>query len=653
MNNKVKFLRGTSAEYAGAVKDEDTFYYTTDDEKFYIGSKEITSGDSNIATCTTGRATAAKVATLENFSLTIGATIAVKFTDTAGTANPASGNLTLNVNSTGAKTIGAFRNGDKGVLTYKNGAYFYNNAIHIFTYDGTYWLCMDWGADANTDTKVTNTLNQTAKAYVTGTTSATTNTGTQVFDTGVYLDTTAGTLAATTFKGALSGNATSASKLATARTIALTGDITGSSSFDGSGNINIGTTISNKDVVKTIKLGTDVYKAVNNVATIKAVSVSANQSLTQAEKVNARNNIDVDGARQLTYAEYQSLSADEKNNGTTYYITDANVVGDDILIVSPPTSIASIMSSVITNPASSKKIRIKLLGDSITNGAKGSNADAAGDIICVTGTTYINGIKNTVDDGTAFANPKAMRVNVGGHCWANLLKGYLEKKYNCEVLNYGCGGFSSYNIINHIYELIQDEDDIIIITIGTNDRTMVDTIHGVPTTIETYTSNLQTIYDFCKKKNKKVIFMANLPAGARNETIAGEMPESSKGALPYNPSVNGDSSKIYYDSTTGLYYRWVMSGSKGMYAEVRHFHMEDVDAAIRAFAYRNNIEYISMYNMFSDYCCMTKTKIETMLADNLHPNDNGYNVMFYLVCKALGVPVAIYNVDWSDYNKWA
>lgn len=42
MNNKVKFLRGTAAEYAGAVKDDDTFYYTTDDEKFYVGSKEIT-----------------------------------------------------------------------------------------------------------------------------------------------------------------------------------------------------------------------------------------------------------------------------------------------------------------------------------------------------------------------------------------------------------------------------------------------------------------------------------------------------------------------------------------------------------------------------------------------------------------------------------
>ena len=66
--------------------------------------------------------------------------------------------------------------------------------------------------DNNTDTKVTNTLATTTKAYITGTTSSSTNTGTQVFDTGVYLDTTAGTLVATTFKGALSGNASTATK---------------------------------------------------------------------------------------------------------------------------------------------------------------------------------------------------------------------------------------------------------------------------------------------------------------------------------------------------------------------------------------------------------------------------------------------------------
>lgn len=37
------------------------------------------------------------------------------------------------------------------------------------------------------DTKVTNTKNNAQKAYITGTTSADTNTGTQVFDDGVYL----------------------------------------------------------------------------------------------------------------------------------------------------------------------------------------------------------------------------------------------------------------------------------------------------------------------------------------------------------------------------------------------------------------------------------------------------------------------------------
>lgn len=66
--------------------------------------------------------------------------------------------------------------------------------------------------DTNTDTQVTNTLATTTKAYITGTTSATTNTGTQVFDTGVYLSTSEGELVATKFVGTLAGNASTATK---------------------------------------------------------------------------------------------------------------------------------------------------------------------------------------------------------------------------------------------------------------------------------------------------------------------------------------------------------------------------------------------------------------------------------------------------------
>ena len=48
MNNKVKFLRGTSDEYAVAEKDNDTIYFTTDDGKLYIGDKEISGSDITI-----------------------------------------------------------------------------------------------------------------------------------------------------------------------------------------------------------------------------------------------------------------------------------------------------------------------------------------------------------------------------------------------------------------------------------------------------------------------------------------------------------------------------------------------------------------------------------------------------------------------------
>lgn len=101
------------------------------------------------------------------------------------------------------------------------------------------------------DEKVLNTLNSTQKAYITGTTSTTTNTGTQVFDTGVYLGDVAGELFATTFRGVLvgnvtgnvSGNAGSADKWKTGRKLTLTGDVTGNVTWDGSVDASLSTIV--------------------------------------------------------------------------------------------------------------------------------------------------------------------------------------------------------------------------------------------------------------------------------------------------------------------------------------------------------------------------------------------------------------------------
>lgn len=92
----------------------------------------------NYLECSTGRNTADKVVSYTGFELRTGSRIAVRFTNT-GTSNPASGNLTLNVNSTGAKTIVNGRT-NKTVMTYANADYFYNNKVAEFVYDGTYWV---------------------------------------------------------------------------------------------------------------------------------------------------------------------------------------------------------------------------------------------------------------------------------------------------------------------------------------------------------------------------------------------------------------------------------------------------------------------------------------------------------------------------------
>ena len=54
-----------------------------------------------------------------------------------------------------------------------------------------------------------------------------------------------GTVVAATFEGSLSGNATTATRLQTSRTIQLTGDVTGSANFNGTANAVITTTVAN------------------------------------------------------------------------------------------------------------------------------------------------------------------------------------------------------------------------------------------------------------------------------------------------------------------------------------------------------------------------------------------------------------------------
>lgn len=96
-------------------------------------------------TCTTAAATAAKVVTVsadQKFELKVGALVMVKFS-----ASNSASNVTINVNSTGAKSIYYSNAVYTGTSTTVCG---YANTHFIYMYDGTNWVWVGHGSDSNT-----------------------------------------------------------------------------------------------------------------------------------------------------------------------------------------------------------------------------------------------------------------------------------------------------------------------------------------------------------------------------------------------------------------------------------------------------------------------------------------------------------------------
>lgn len=100
------------------------------------------------------------------------------------------------------------------------------------------------------------------------------------FSAGAY----AGTVG--TIEAALQGNATSATSLATARTIALTGDVTGSATFNGSANAAISATLANSGVGAGTftKVTVDTKGRVTSGSSITSSDVTTGLGFTPASK---------------------------------------------------------------------------------------------------------------------------------------------------------------------------------------------------------------------------------------------------------------------------------------------------------------------------------------------------------------------------------
>lgn len=171
--------------------------------------------------------------------------------------------------------------------------------------------------------KVKSSPTTTGKIYLSGKTSATESTSTDVHNSGLYYDTDTKTLVAPN----ISGKATSASeanKLTTARNIALTGDATGTASFDGTADASIKTTLSNSGVTAGT-YGTTSQDTVNTAkkVTIPKVSVDAKGRVTSASDQIILLPVDADTAVKLANA--MKLTASGDATGAVSFDGSANV----------------------------------------------------------------------------------------------------------------------------------------------------------------------------------------------------------------------------------------------------------------------------------------------------------------------------------------
>ncbi len=237
--------------------------------------------------------------------------------------------------------------------------------------------------------------------------------------------------------------------------------------------------------------------------------------------------------------------------------------------------VAKIFSKLIL---SDKKLKIKLLGDSITHGVGGTGWAQNGEPIV--------------------AN---FSRSPSSYCWATLMRDHLESQYNCTVVNNGCTGTKIEFILQHFDTLVNKDDDIIVCTIGTNNRHQYFK-EGEKKTVtehsEIFYSNIKKLDEKFKSTGKDYIFVANIPAAAANE----------------------------FDGAD--YWRII--------------HMNDIRDLYTKAHFECGFPFIDLYTLFLTYCDTNGISYETLLKDGLHPNDAGYEVMFKLLLREFGLAEKAY-----------
>ena len=258
-----------------------------------------------------------------------------------------------------------------------------------------------------------------------------------------------------------------------------------------------------------------------------------------------------------------------------------------------------VIGKYMTLNAPAYNYRICLLGDSLTQGM-GSSGFHQYDAV-IDGQTY-NVRGNGPNNPNATSDYKIGEYlwtdggrrwyeALDGNGWAQLFKNYMNEKFKIIVKNFGMSGINSGDLKYFINDFLDTKYnfDCIVLMIGTNNREKGN--------LESLYADMNDIIKTIKNYGKDLIIMACIPASIANE-------------------------------------------------KTFSVHMEDVHNALRNISCENKIPFISVYNLFIDYCSNKGIKIDTLLSDGLHPNDEGYKVMFQLISNAMGIALKRPDATW-------
>lgn len=216
-------------------------------------------------------------------------------------------------------------------------------------------------------------------------------------------------------------------------------------------------------------------------------------------------------------------------------------------------------------------MKIKIIGDSLAAGVGSSNVEETNEVI------FRDLLK------------KYCRVKTY-NSWHNLLENYLkENNINCTIINYGAVGAFSYQIDKYLDKLVNEDDDLIILLLGINDRKRTNGLKELNV-------NLRSIIDKLKSKNKSIIVLTPTPSTTKNE---------------------------YYEN--------------------RIYHTPDIVKIIREVTKEKDVLLIDLYEYINNYLEDNKIELEDIIYgensrnDGFHPSDTVQKLMYERIIKEIEV----------------